>query len=83
MWRILLLNNNIFMKETYFDEPKNINLSLPGKHRCEFKSPEKAWGVAIKYCYEDDECKLWAGNIEYESQVNFCPVCGYEANVKV
>lgn len=67
------------MEEPFFDEPKDINLSLPGKHRCELNSPDKAWGIAIKYCYEDAEGNLWAGNIEYESQVNYCPVCGYKA----
>jgi hypothetical protein len=46
------------MKSYNFDEPKDINLTLPGKHRCELKSPEKAWGVAINYCYEDAEDKL-------------------------
>lgn len=69
------------MEDSFFDEPKNINLSLPGKHRCELHSPDKAYGIAIKYCYEDAEGKLWAGNIEYESQVNYCPVCGYKAKV--
>ena len=69
------------MEESFFDLPTNINLSLPDKHRCELHSPDKAYGIAIKYCYEDAEAKLWAGNIEYESQVNYCPVCGYKAKV--
>lgn len=69
------------MEDSFFDEPKDINLSLRGKHRCELHSPDKAYGIAIKYCYEDAEGKLWAGNIEYESQVNYCPVCGYKAKV--
>ena len=69
------------MEDSFFDEPKDINLSLPGKHRCELHSPDKAYGIAIKYCYEDAEGKLWVGNIEYESQVNYCPVCGYKAKV--
>ena len=69
------------MEETFFDESTNVNLSLPGNHRCELHSPDKAYGIAIKYCYEDGEGKLWAGNIEYESEVNYCPVCGYKAKV--
>jgi len=70
------------MEDTFFDEPKDINLSLPGKHRCELTSPNKAYGIDIKYCYEDTEGKFWAGNIEYESQVNFCPVCGFKTKVQ-
>jgi hypothetical protein len=67
------------MGDTFFEEPKNVNLSLPGKHRCDLHSPDKAYGIAIKYCYEDADGKLWAGNDEYESQVNYCPGCGYKA----
>jgi hypothetical protein len=67
------------MEDTFFEEPKDVNLSLPGKHRCELQSPDKAYGIAIKYCYEATDGKLWAGNNEYESHVNYCPVCGYKA----
>jgi hypothetical protein len=63
----------------FFDEPKDINLTLKGKHRCDLQSPEKAYGTAVKYCYEDDDGRLWAGNIEYESQVDYCPICGFKA----
>ena len=38
-------------------------------------------GPAITSCYEDDDGTLWAGNVEYETQVNFCPRCGYKAKV--
>ena len=67
------------MNDIFLDLPTNVNLSLEGKHRCELKSPDKAYGIAIQYCYEDVDGKLWAGNIEYESQVNYCPICGFEA----
>lgn len=66
------------MENSFFDEPTNVNLSLPGKHRCELHSADRAYGTALNYCYEDADGKLWAGNIEYESQVNYCPVCGYK-----
>jgi hypothetical protein len=67
------------MDNIFFDEPIDVNLLLPGKHRCELHSSDKAYGIAIKYCYEDAEGRLWAGNIEYESQVFYCPVCGFKA----
>ncbi len=70
------------MVDPFLDEPTNVNHTLPGKHRCELHSAEKAYGIAIKYCYEDAVGKLWAGNDEYESQVNYCPVCGYKAVLK-
>ena len=48
-------------------------------HLCELNSPDQAYGVAIDDCYEDDEGRFWAGNGEYGSQVNYCPVCGTKA----
>lgn len=39
--------------------------------------------MAISYCYEDTDGKLWITNEEYASQVNFCPYCGYTAKVEV
>lgn len=40
-------------------------------------------GPAIDYCIEYDDEKLFAGNREYESQVNFCPICGYKAKTMI
>ena len=54
-----------------------------GDHSCELDSDYECYGVAITTCYEGDDGRLWAGNGEYGSQVNFCPVCGFEAKVKV
>ena len=48
-------------------------------HQCELNSPYQAYGVAIEDVYEDDEGRFWAGNGEYGSQVNYCPVCGTKA----
>ncbi len=50
-------------------------------HHCDLISPSQAYGDAIAECDEDDEGRLWAGNREYGSQVNVCPVCGYHAVV--
>ena len=47
------------------------------KHHCEGILPSEAYGEAITHCIEDDNGKLWAGNDEYSSQVNFCPYCGF------
>jgi len=46
-------------------------------------SPDGLWGVAIRYTRIDEEGKMWVGNDEYESQVNFCPMTGIEAPVKL
>jgi hypothetical protein len=53
-------------------------------HVCDLENADyMLFGCALTTCAEDDEGKLWADNGEYGSQVNFCPVCGYEAKVKV
>ena len=41
------------------------------------------FGDAIELCREYEDGTLWVDNGEYGSQVNFCPVCGYEAKVKI
>jgi hypothetical protein len=51
-------------------------------HKCELDSPYRPYGPAILEVFEDDE-GLWAENGEYCSQVNYCPVCGYEAKKKI
>ena len=55
------------------------------EHYCEMpKSSETEMaGHAINYCKEYDDFKLFAGNTEYESQVNFCPICGYVAKTMI
>ena len=45
--------------------------------------PHKECGNAINYCYDLDDGTKWAGNGEYESQVNFCPYCGDPAATKI
>ena len=34
---------------------------------------------AIEYCTEDEKGRLWCGNSENRTRVNFCPFCGYKA----
>ena len=38
---------------------------------------------AIRYCKEYGDGMLFAGNREYEFQVNFCPICGHKAKIHV
>ena len=49
------------------------------RHFCHVRTDSTEAGPAIDYCWEDKEGCLWAGNGEYESQVNFCPSCGAKA----
>ena len=37
----------------------------------------------ITECFMDEKGKLWVENVEANTQVNFCPFCGYEALVKM
>jgi hypothetical protein len=48
-----------------------------------YTTPYELWGHAINYTRIDGEGKMWVGNDEYESQVNFCPMTGVEAPVKL
>jgi len=41
------------------------------------------YGEAVRYCEEQADGKLWVSNGEYDSQVNYCPFCGYAAAVQV
>ena len=48
-------------------------------HFCKGNYPARHYGVAITYCAEDEDGSFWAGNGEYESQVDYCPYCGTKA----
>lgn len=52
-----------------------------GFHSCEGTTRSRAYGEAIDGCFESKDGTLWAGNCEYESQVAFCPYCGFKAKV--
>ncbi len=52
------------------------------KHNCEGHSPHDGYGPAIDHCIKNKKGELWSGNGEYGSQVNYCPYCGYEAEIK-
>jgi len=55
------------------------------EHYCTMPNESKdyAYGNAISECMQEEDGTLTAGNGEYYSQVNFCPICGYEAKVKI
>lgn len=64
-------------------------------HACDSHPSAKSggYGPAIEDCREVDKYderfpqylvgELWSGNGEYDSQVNYCPFCGYEAKVQI
>jgi hypothetical protein len=44
-----------------------------------YRTLDGLWGPATCYTRIDEDGKMWIGNDEYESQVNFCPVTGEKA----
>jgi hypothetical protein len=54
---------------------KNVYIVLEQR----FISPQRLYGKAVEYVREDSEGRMWIGNDEYETQVNFCPFTGKEA----
>lgn len=52
-------------------------------HYCQHTGEDFEWGAAVTYCYEGADGRLFVSNEEYGSQVNFCPMCGYEAKEKI
>jgi len=44
-----------------------------------FHSPDGLFGTAVAYTRVDSSGKMWVGNGEYETQVNFCPMTGKPA----
>jgi len=63
---------------TYEEQMKICNL-----HLCYIPCKQHLYGAAIIECAEDLEGRLFVENGEYGSQVNYCPMCGYEAKVKI
>jgi len=48
-------------------------------NKMNYSAPEGLWGIAVKYTRIDDDGKMWVGNDEYETQVNYCPMTGQPA----
>jgi hypothetical protein len=53
------------------------------KTKDEYCAPRGAWGDATTYTRIDESGKMWIGNGEYESQVNYCPMTGAKAPVQM
>jgi hypothetical protein len=53
------------------------------KTKDEYLAPRGAWGDATTYTRIDESGKMWIGNEEYESQVNYCPMTGAKAPVQM
>lgn len=63
------------------------------RHWCKGKLPKGGYGPAITECIEvgNESARypehkvgqFWAGNDEYDSQVNYCSYCGAKALVQV
>ncbi len=54
-------------------------------HRCDMKDayPEAGYGAAVTTCMEYKDGTLWVDNLEYGTQVNYCPACGFKARKQV
>jgi len=51
-------------------------------HLCEGWGSSSMADSSVEHCYEDTDGALWAGDADYESQVNYCPFCGKKADVQ-
>jgi hypothetical protein len=57
-----------------------------GRYRYELSDAEQAsygYGIAFDRVEEDEDGRLWIDNGEYVSQVNYCPMTGRPARVKI
>ena len=48
-----------------------------------FYTPDELYGPAIKYTRIDVHGRMWVGDYEYESQVNYCPMTGKKAPIQL
>lgn len=48
-----------------------------------YKTTKGLYGPAIDYTIIDSEGRMWVGNDEYESQVNYCPMTGKAAPIQL
>jgi hypothetical protein len=71
------------MSSEWIKEPNIPDENFKDYHYCEVHCRQHLRGAAIDYCFLDIDGCLFVQNGEYGSQVNFCPVCGYEAKMKI
>lgn len=58
---------------------EKITLESGSKERYDFYTVDGLYGSAVSYSIIDSDGKMWIGNEEYESQVNYCPMTGKSA----
>lgn len=66
-----------WMKDPNFSEEN------PTAHYCVVPYRYFIDGPAVDECFEDSDGCLFVSNGDNGSQVNFCPMCGYEAIIKI
>ncbi len=49
------------------------------KHDCKAEFNYLEYGTAITQCFEREDGRFFAGNDEYTSEVDYCPMCGKKA----
>lgn len=70
------------LRKTWVEQKlESIKKTTP--HGCSGNLPYGIRGAALEACDEQDDGTLWVSNGFYDSQVNYCPYCGYRAKVKV
>lgn len=67
----------------YYKKKPNLPDDYKKFHHCDVPGVYFLYGQAIDECQEDADGFLFVSNGEYGSQVNFCPICGYEAKRKI
>ena len=58
---------------------EKITLESGSKEKYDFHTVDGLYGSAVSYSIIDSDGKMWIGNGEYESQVNYCPMTGKSA----
>jgi hypothetical protein len=70
-------------EDVWIKQPVLTRESNGKRHLCFIPCKSHLHGAAIEECFEDKVFNLFVSNGEYGSQVNFCPMCGYEAINKI
>jgi hypothetical protein len=71
-------------KKSKIEIDKNDNLDTRlDKWEIRYDTKCSLYGSAIFYTRIDADGKMWVGNFEYESQVNYCPITGRNADVLI
>ena len=58
---------------------ENINEYETMQQNITYHAPKGLWGPAVEYVRVGEDGKMWIGNGEYETRVNYCPFTGTPA----